>query len=200
MPHRGAHDGLNLELYRFQSGGSPDPFLEVALPFLERLASRLGWSLAPDKRPEISQQAVLLLLTGRAGRFDPTRGSAETFLRYLTLRAKREVEAMYPNPGNPTRRRSRKKPTEQERVEQPAIPLDDLPEGEQPSSPPAEVIAANRIDAEKVLLRAEPRFRAALKMIYYDRVPVVDVADEVGISRFAISREVSRLVRAFAAA
>jgi len=194
MPAPMACPELDVLLPRFVCG---DPevaseFPRIARPLLTKFANRFGWFLASDRREEIVQQALLLLI-GPAGRkFNPRQSSAKAFLRLIARRASREVGAMYTVPGNrtrsPKRRGSEVEPSPMVRV----IPLEDLKEHEAPAVEGPERTVEIRHDVAAILAAAPAGVAHALSRIYLEDVPRAVVAAEMCISRFALARAIDK--------
>jgi DNA-directed RNA polymerase specialized sigma24 family protein len=162
--------------------------------YIERLIARTAPNLPWDLRENALQETFILLMQARRGRYDPRRGSPKAFLRGLVLDAIRSVRASMTPPGQPTRNRIAA-------GAQPAL----LPGVQIVAIKPVIAAAADakdlgatrafeqaeaRVDAEKVLAAAPPATAMALKMIFLQDMPRLEVADRLGLNRFDLYREI----------
>jgi hypothetical protein len=173
-------------------------FDRVVRPLLTKYAKRYGWFLAEDKREEVVQQ-VFVLLAGPVGQtFNPDRGSAEGFLRFMARRAAREVGAMYTVPGTRTRPPKRK-PTEKDSPWAPTLALDELEDEDIPRVDGPERAFEVRHDVAAVLAAAPIDVANALNVIYLQEVSVKQFAAEVSTSRYVVDRKIQKFAETFAA-
>lgn len=155
----------------------------------------LALKLAPDLAKDIALEAVgelwLQLEGKKPNSFDPARGSAKSFLVLRLRDSIKTVRASYAPPGHTTRMRVRKENASRP-VQPPTIPLDSLEEealSEDLMDPMATVEKLEaRIDAHRLLKKAEPGLKEALILQFFDRLKHHEAAEEAGISRFKFNR------------
>jgi DNA-directed RNA polymerase specialized sigma24 family protein len=185
-----------------------DPVARTKFP--EQMGGRLratAGRIAPDlnKRDlidDVVQQAYELLLRRPAGHFDPSRGSAATYLHKIVRLAARDIRAQFAPPGTPTRPRRNEDgefmPTN------PPLTLDQVVSAGEEAVTMAETILADA-DIEDLVLGVLGA-RALLDLVP-DQAPtwlrevlalaanghtVSEAAAEVGQSRFAVRRAINR--------
>ncbi len=167
----------------------------------ERYARRLVATRAPDLpkdlQDDVFQEALELVLRAKPGDYDPARGSPKQFFRLLLINAIRAVRIGFTPPGQVTRQRGKPKPakdqTEKKGVELAAstASFDELAAtADDPASFALFAAIEARIDATKVLTAAPPATADALRLIYLQDVPIQSVAEGLGISRFALRRQI----------
>lgn len=177
---------------------------------VERYASRVSKArashLAEDLHGEIAQDAIANLFAELPGAL--LEKTPRKLLRKAVLNAIRTVKANNAPPGERTRFYSepthdRVAPEEVTRIpgtkaldaatvregEHTAVDVDRLP---CPSAAAATQLFEDRFDVERLLDNASPLVSGALKLIYFDDRPLGEVADAVGISRFALNRKIER--------
>ena len=172
----------------FQAGvpHSYEQFEELLRPYLANLARKLARDLPDDLQEEIVQQTCLDLIGNSTAKFELQRGSAKAFLFFAVCNALRTVRANYCSPGSPTRRK--KSDDEHESVSS-AVSIEDL--GYELGTRSAERQITARCDANSLLKKAPPRVAVALKRIHYIGDTLNEVASDLNLSRFKLSREIS---------
>ncbi|MBC8029215.1 MAG: sigma-70 family RNA polymerase sigma factor [Pyrinomonadaceae bacterium] len=176
-------------LVRFQARDSlaTEEFQTLVYPYLINLAHKIGRELPEDLRPEIVQQTCLNLLGNSKMKFDPQRGTAKKFLVLAVRNAFRKVRTDYCPPGNPTR------PTKQDGAEESGdgivVPIDEVPESAYSDSCGDGIIA--HCEVNSLLKLAPPRVAVALERIYFSGETLIEVAEDLNMSRFKLSRDIS---------
>lgn len=215
--------GLDLLLRDFLAG---DTRARNALPrdahrFLLTIARRIGRGLPDDVLGEVVNQALEYLLRMRAGAFDPQRGSAGTFLGLVVRTAVRTVRANYAPPGEVTRQRKPRQSIGAD-VETASAPTDEMPADEAPAGEAeieqdqeADAVAFDieavdpqnaawlievRHDVRSLLQRAPPLVAAGLVRVHAFGDGLGEVALELGVSRFALNRQINRYLAVVRAA
>lgn len=173
--------------------------------FARKLSNRYGSDLPDDIHEEVANQALEKVWADGSAKL-----AASTGLRLFSLavlEAIRIVRASYVQPGVPTRRPKKGEASPVRRVaaedigrvadakaiERCMVGEDDrrLLDLDRIASPAAEAAIQNmfnRIDAERSLERAPPDVAAALRLIYFDDAPKLEVAKAMNLSRFALER------------
>src|SRR5881398_2786179 len=72
-------------------------------PYLLKIAWALARDLPEDLQREVVGQALLNLTLQKPASFNPARGTAVTFLKFVVRNAVRQVRARYACPGHVTR-------------------------------------------------------------------------------------------------
>jgi hypothetical protein len=174
-------------LVRFQSGDSTGiaEFEVLVRPYLTNLARKIGRQLPDDIQEEIVQQTCLDLLGNSKLKFDPRRATAKKFLVLAVRNAFRKVRADYCPPGNTSRPRKSK----DQKTIQTVVSIEDLDESKYATSCWQEVITRSEVNS---LLRfAPPPVALSLERIYYSGDKLFEVAEDLDISRFKLSREIA---------
>lgn len=174
-------------LIEFVAGSLPaaEAFPTAARPLMRRFARSAAPDLPPDLRDEVVSQSLEYLIE-HGKQFQPARGTAKAFLKLMTGQAARKVRADYCPPGCRTR------PTRDERCRPPkAVPLCSI-DVESPTGV-AEVETA--CEVRGILRRAPEKIARALVLIYLAGETLAAAARDVGMSRFALSREIARFMR-----
>lgn len=177
-------------LLRFQSHDALaiDEFETVIRPYLTNLSRRIAPQLPADLHKEVVQQTCLNLLGNSKLKFNPKRASAKMFLVLAVRNALRQVRADYCPPGQPTRRGNAKL----EGTEQPSDPgmsLEQLDEEVGSNTSKREIIA--RCDVASLLKLAPEDVVITLERIHYWGDTMIEVANDLEISRYKLSREIS---------
>jgi DNA-directed RNA polymerase specialized sigma24 family protein len=160
------------------------PARRYAMPVI---AARAG-DLPVDLHDDVFQEALALLLAADSNAYDPTRGSPRQFFRLLLINAIRRVRVGFTPPGQQTRQRGK-----------PPVPADAVP-----SVVPLELAAAvadtraieafssaeARIDVDLVLGSAPPVAAQGLRLVYLQEMSLQDAGRSLGLSRFALRREI----------
>ncbi len=176
-------------LVRFQSGDATATadFETLVLPYLTNLARKIGRQLPDDIQEEIVQQTCLDLLGNSKMKFDPQRATAKKFLVLAVRNAFRKVRADYCAPGITTRPAKFKDDDKQ--TIQTVVSIEELNEGDYATSSGQEIITRCEVNS---LLRVAPApVAVALERIYYSGDKLNEVAENLGISRFKLSREIA---------
>jgi len=176
-------------LVLFQSGDpqAAGEFQRVIRPYLTNLARKIGRELPDDIQEDIVQQTCLDLLGNSKMKFDPERANAKKFLVLAVRNAFRRVRADYCPPGTPTRpaplnpQAGNPKPIVRSIEELPESIYSDL-SGEH---------TIRRCEVASVLKLAPEPVAVALERIYYSGDAVIEIAEDLNISRFKLSREIS---------
>jgi hypothetical protein len=165
-------------------------------PLLD-LARRFAPRLAPDLQREVVQQALELLLRKKQGAFDPSRGTAISYLTGIVHTAARDVKAVYHPPGSRTRARASEQPQEPLSFET-VVTLEEDGEavrlGETlPVSPDPIRQLEGRMVARKfvesIIKSTSPAAGVAAAMIAFYTAGVAEAADAIGLSRFQLHRQ-----------
>jgi hypothetical protein len=213
--------GLDLLLRDFIAG---EPFARNAFPrdarrYLLTIARKMGRGLPDDILLEVVSQALESLLRMRPGAFDPQRGSAGTFLGLVVRTAVRTVRANYAPPGEVTRQRKPRQPSSTD-VEAAAIPTDEVSSELNDETPAdeAEIDQDQEVDAvafdieavdprnsawlievrhdvRSLLQRASPLVAEGLVRVHACGDGLAEVALDLGVSRFALNRQINRYLR-----
>lgn len=163
-----------------------EQFDDLLRPYLVSLARKLARDLPTDLQEEVVQQTCLDLIGNSTTKFDLRRGSAKAFLFFSVCNALRTVRANYCSPGSPTR--ARKSDDEYETAKSP-ISIEEL--GYELGTGSAERRITARCDANSLLEKAPPRVAVALTRIHYIGDTMNEVASDLSLSRFKLSREIS---------
>jgi len=177
-------------LLRFQARDAlvTDEFETLIPPYLSNLSRRIAPQLPTDLHQEVVQQTCLNLLGNSRMKFNPKRGSAKMFLVLAVRNALRQVRADYCPPGQPTRRSNRNS----EATEQPShrcISIEELDEEVGSDASELEIIA--RCDADSLLKLAPEEVVIALERIHYWGDTITEVADDLKVSRYKLSRQIA---------
>jgi DNA-directed RNA polymerase specialized sigma24 family protein len=163
-----------------------EQFHELLRPYLVSLARKLARDLPDDLQEEVVQQTSLDLIGNSRTKFDLRRGSAKAFLFYSVCNALRTVRANYCPPGNPTRP---KKSNNECATAQSTVSIEQL--GYELGTRSAERQITARCEANSLLKKAPPRVAVALRRIHYIGDTLNEVASDLNLSRFKLSREIS---------
>jgi DNA-directed RNA polymerase specialized sigma24 family protein len=163
-----------------------EQFHELLRPYLVTLARKLARDLPADLQEEVVQQTCLDLIGNSTMKFDVRRGSAKAFLFFAVCNALRTVRANYCQPGSPTRR---KKSDDEYKSASSPVSTEDL--GYEVGTRSAERQITARCEANSLLKKAPPRVEVALRRIHYIGDTLNEVASELNLSRFKLSREIS---------
>jgi DNA-directed RNA polymerase specialized sigma24 family protein len=161
-------------------------FHKLLRPYLVNLVRKLARDLSDDLQEEVVQQTCLDLIGNSTTKFDLRRGSAKAFLFFAVCNALRTVRANYCPPGSPTR--PRKSDDEYERANS-AVSIEEL--GYELGTGSAERQITARCDANSLLEKAPPRVAVALTRIHYIGDTLNEVASDLSLSRFKLSRVIS---------
>jgi hypothetical protein len=178
----------------------PRRYHDTLLSMARRRAAYAAPSLRGlDAIEEIAQRVWELLLRRPPGHFDPNRQTPEEYFATLIRIATRDVRAIYPRPGQPTRSRGAKRnvvvrswPTlfvkEDQRGQAPAA--DPIGAAADPTDDYALIL--NKIVAiqliELAVETAPPGVAVALAYIYEDDMGITAAAPAAGLSRFTLRR------------
>lgn len=175
-------------LFRFQAHDprATDDFERLIRPYLINLSRRIAPQLPADLHEEVAQQTCLNLLGNSATKFNPNRATAKMFLVLAVRNALRQVRADYCPPGNITRPT---KFTANDEIANSDISIEELRESDYATSSGQEIITRSEVNS---LLRLAPSpVAVALERIYYSGDKLIDVAEDLDISRFKLSREIA---------
>jgi hypothetical protein len=188
MPALHPREGLGDLLVAFLRGDAAacEQFPRVARPILLKLARYHGSWLPEDLQREVVCEAELLLLRRKARSFDPARGPARTYLRFVVREAVRRVGALYTPPGCRSRERG--------------TAAGGLAEYEAVPAPGAELVPEHRCDARTILERAPAHVAYALERVHFHRETMAEIAAEGGMTRFGLTRDIDRYGRTYRAA
>jgi hypothetical protein len=175
---------LGLLLVGFQAGDTQyaESFFRVVSPRLKRIARRHLPDLPPDIQNELVGETLMLLLQPMSARFNAVRGTAWKYIYGFALNAAKAVRSQNGRPRRVRRPNGAAVETQQPKV----VSLQELNE-----EPGYEESVDHRIAADQVLARASATVRVALERIYFDDEPRVRVAEQLGIDRFALNRQLS---------
>jgi hypothetical protein len=163
-----------------------EQFDELLRPYLVSLAKKLARDLPVDLQEEVVQQTCLDLIGNSTMKFDLRRGSAKAFLFFAVCNALRTVRANYCPPGRATRPERSDDQGEKARS---AVSIEEL--GYEIGTRSAERQIIARCDANSLLKKAPQRVAFALKRIHYIGDALNEVAFDLNLSRFKLSREIS---------
>jgi hypothetical protein len=163
-----------------------EQFDELLRPYLVSLARKLARDLPDDLQEEVVQQTCLYLIGNSTMKFDVRRGSAKAFLFFAVCNALRTVRSNYCPPGSPTRPN---KSSDEREPSSSAVSIEDL--GYELGSRSAERQISAKCDVSSLLKKAPPRVAVALKRIHYIGDTLGEVASDLNLSRFKLSREIS---------
>jgi len=160
---------------------------------LTDLAAHHGCFLPVDVREEVVNEAHLIMLERRSG-FDPARGSAPVFLRFVVRDAVKRVAATYCPPGWRTRRSD----VDAEAQRTAVLSLERHTEmGTVFCDTSAERTVERQCDLRTVFDRAPAGLGYALRRIYFlDESPAA-VAKSLGVSRFTLLRRMQSYASSF---
>jgi DNA-directed RNA polymerase specialized sigma24 family protein len=178
-------------LLDFVAGTLPaaETFPSIARPLMLRFARRAARELPRDLPDEVVSQSLEYLIE-YGSRFRLDRGTAKAFLKVVTDQAARKIRADYCPPGC----RTRLEPRDQRRARPEVLTISEL-EGENPEHPYAVMEVEMTCEVREILLRAPIKIAQALALIYFFGETVSMAAKAVGMSRFALNREISRFFR-----
>jgi DNA-directed RNA polymerase specialized sigma subunit len=160
-----------------------EQFDELLRPYLLNLTRKLASDLPDDLHEEVVQQAYLDLIGNSSIRFDPQRGSAKSFLYFAVRNALRIVRSNYCPPGAPTRSDTSSKDRSVS-----ALSIDDLDHEPGTLNVARQIIAGT--EANALLKTAPRRVATALRRIHYIGDSLNEVASDLNVSRFKLSREI----------
>jgi RNA polymerase sigma factor (sigma-70 family) len=165
-------------------------FPTTARPLMKTFARRAAPELPADVQDEVVSQSFEYLIQSKA-QFQPERGSAKAFLKVLTRQAVRKIRADYCPPGRRTR------PDRHDRRQQKPkiVSLSDINENVLVNRDAVDELDTN-CEVKAILRRAPEKVARALVLIYFAGERVSSAARAVGMSRFALSREIARFMRA----
>lgn len=178
-------------LLEFLSGTYPaaETFPDAARPLMKTFARHAAPELAPDIQDEVVSQSLEFLIE-YGSKFQPVRGTAKSFLKLLVGQAARRVRAEYCPPGCRTRLSRRDRRQTPRNVSLSAVNL-------QSALGNSDAVRELDLSCEtKAILRsAPPTIARALVLIYFAGEAVATAAKAVGMSRFALSREIRHFMR-----
>jgi len=166
-------------------------FPTAARPLMKTFARRAAPDLPVDVQDEVVSQSFEYLIQSRS-QFQPERGSAKAFLKIRTRQAARKVHADYCPPG----RRTRPAPHERDHEQQRVISLSEMNLESVLINEEAAKEPERKYQVKALLDRAPAKVAAALVLIYFVGEDVSVAAKAVGMSRYALSREITRFMRA----
>ena len=184
-------------LLRFQrrDPAADDEFQLTIWPYLIKLSRKIAPYLPEDLHRDVAQQATLYLLTGY--NFNRQRATAKTFLRLVVRNAVRKVWADNRPPGLRSRRRKVAPSAESEEsllrpedLTSDVVPFDQL--DEKTCAVSAHKVLIARSEVESLLALADPLVAEALQMIHCDGEKLSEAASVLGVSRFTLTREISK--------
>lgn len=175
---------------------------------LIKIASRIAPDLAESGLEEdIVQQMWLLLLQTTTTKYDPSRGSVETYLKLLLKTAARDVRAAFVPPGEKTR--LQKDENGKFKLQKYPISLDaPLYKSKSGDDVYAEDITADKTDGIKqsdnqllvdwiinYSIDSKPSIMfEALCQIYYNQLDITKAADIIGVHHSTLRRKIDRWV------
>jgi RNA polymerase sigma factor (sigma-70 family) len=156
---------------------------------LKKIVTRAcrSYHLQDQERDDVLAETYQQILNPDIARFAAHRGKPQQYFRGIVLNAARKVLTQ--------RDARRRKGT---------VPVDAAPVGEERAqefgggryrsagpSPPSPAEDAERRDLARFILEtAPPRVRRALELCYWDQWPLLSIAAHLGVSRFALAREI----------
>ncbi len=182
---------LNAKLLDSFLSGDKDAaaqFKVLATPYVLAFARRFGPDLAASLTDDIVSETWLVLVEGGRARFDADRGNGDlkNYLFYVVKRAVQRVRADNTKPGQRTRYRKGQVP------ESNVVSIDRLtqaPPDERAGDVFRQIEA--RHDAAAILAEAPSAVAFALAAIHVQDRKLSDVARQLDMSRFRLTREIS---------
>jgi DNA-directed RNA polymerase specialized sigma24 family protein len=144
---------------------------------LRQLARKLRGDLAPDLLEDAVAE-VWLYLIRYFPRFDPSRGTARTFLRLLLKNALRKVRACYAHPN--ALWRPGPEPEALASLEESVARA--LP------APGGQTHIESHADANRLVSLAPIAVRRALLLVHVEGLTVTEAAEKLSLSRFTLAR------------
>jgi DNA-directed RNA polymerase specialized sigma24 family protein len=182
------------DLFRFIDGTDVETLPTKAMPLLRRFARGAAREMPPDLQEEVVSQSLEYLIRYGA-QFRPERGTAASFLKVMVGEAARRVRADYCPPGQRTRlerrdrRRAGRKALSLSKLDLDTFEFDpDSAHGTRNAARDLET----RCDVRAIVECATARIARALVLIYFVGEAVSAAAKAVGMSRFALRREITR--------
>jgi DNA-directed RNA polymerase specialized sigma24 family protein len=158
---------------------------------MKTFARNAAPELPVDIRDEVVSQSFEYLIQS-GPQFQPGRGSAKAFLKILTRQAVRKIRADYCPPGRRTRPDRRDRSHGKPKV----VSLSDINLENILVNHDAVDELDRQCDVKALLGRAPAKVATALVLIYFAGEKVSAAAKAVGMSRFALSREIAGFMRA----
>jgi hypothetical protein len=173
--------------FQSPSPNKVDDFLEITQPQISKIARKHGNDLPRDVREEVKNETFRLLLSKGRVCFNSKRGTAWQYLHCNVLNALQLVRGAY---GNRTKRIIR----EQSESRGPLVFVDltQVPQAFVESA--VEKIHRAAL-LSQVLRLAAPNVQYALSQIYLVGNDRSKVAAELGLSRFALARQIANFVQ-----
>lgn len=168
-----------------------DDFQKIVRPYIVNLAKKIARRLPSDLYEDVVSQTCLDLLGNSKKRFDPQRGSAKKFLVLAVRNAFREVCAQYCPPGQTTR--AKKRADAKDEPPHTVVSLEEVARNLGSNQSEREIIARCQVDS--LLRRAPERVAIALRKLHYSGDTLNKVAEDLNVSRFKLSREISAYTR-----
>jgi len=193
-----SHPDLSGLLEQFLAGDerARDQFPRAARPYLLKVARRLAPELPDEIQQEAVNQSLLNLTLQKPSNYNPIRGTAKTFLKFMLTSALRQVRASYTPPGRMTRLRGRKDSKSEASVAVSYVSsLDDINEADMPAIDGGITAAEARHDVLAILRYAPAHVATTLDRVYLQEHVLNDVAAELGLSRYTLSRQVNEFTR-----
>jgi hypothetical protein len=169
--------------FQSPSPNKVDEFLAIVHPQISKIARKHGNDLPKDVREEVKNETLRLLLTRNRAIFDSGRGTAWQYLHGNVLNAIQLVRGAY---GHPTKRSI----SEQGESSGPSLFVD-LTQAPQVFLESAAEGIHRAALLSQVLRLANPNVRYALSQIYLVGNDRSVVAAVLGISRFALARQIA---------
>ncbi|MDQ3258452.1 MAG: hypothetical protein M3R15_31965 [Acidobacteriota bacterium] len=138
----------------------------------------------------VSQTCLNLLVSSKM-KFDPQRGSAKKFLVLAVRNALREVRAQYCPPGRTTRAKKKRADGNEEQPHV-VLSLEEVDKWIADRRAKDKIIA--RCDANSLLELAPTRVAVALRKVHYVGDTLNEAAQDMNVSRFKLSREISTYI------
>ncbi|WP_430912157.1 hypothetical protein [Methylobacterium sp. sgz302541] len=189
------------------------PFFKAFMPVMLCQARKIAPDLPADLWQDIIQGAFLILVQTNSSKYDPTKGSPEAFVGLAVWDAMRRVRSEYAAPGQMTRRENERKKKGASSTSTPPAPTDPFV----PPAPPqviafddlsAEIAGGmeefaaveHRLDAVKIMARAERQIATALGLIHWEDASKGDAAAHVALPRTTLNDRLKAFGRLFAIA
>jgi len=170
-----------LEAFQLRDSLLSEEFHNVAAPQLRRWAKQKGWGLPQDAIDEVVQEVFLAISNPVTVRFDRTRGTAAEYLTGRLLNAVKTIQTVYG-----LRRLGSDFTAEAQRE---FVPVDRL-ELMSSNVIPFEAINARHL-VTKMFAGVEATMLEACRRVWADDETQGAVAEDLGISRFALARKLA---------
>jgi hypothetical protein len=164
--------------------------------YTRRIVATRAPDVPEDVRDEIANQALAALLRCHLADLEASGLEARGFFRLRVIEALRQVRASYAPAGQRTRltAKAASPPPDGLARPRPRPPIEDHPDL---AAEAAFGAVERRRDADAILAAAPPLVAQALRLICFGDLDMGAAAAEVGLSRFALKRRISRFAEAY---